>query len=117
MMKLLTVLFFAFFLAGTAAAQAPAAEKGTYQYFFKARGLEEEIIALSDKQLEIMERLRDEEKSIYVRISEITVVRILPRKTITDPSFDPSKVEEKLYYVEQNVAEFGNAYENVISLQ
>jgi hypothetical protein len=44
-------------------------------------------------------------------------VRILPRKTITDPSFDPSKVEEKLYYVEQNVAEFGNAYENVISLQ
>lgn len=76
---------------------APA-KPGTYQFVFKDRAAEE-AIALSDLELIQLESLRDEASVKYIKYSEKTIIKLLPKQVVNNPSYTPST--EKIYIVEE----------------
>lgn len=60
--------------------------QGTYQFIYKDRAHDESIV-LTDAQLEHLETLRDDSKTIYVSFTESTTIKLPSRQAISDPAF------------------------------
>jgi hypothetical protein len=92
------------------------AATGTFQYVFKARSMEKEVI-LTDADLATIAIKRHEEKEIFVRYDENTLIKVLPKNVINNTGFDPTVTEEKLYYVELNMTQYSDIYKQAINLK
>lgn len=72
---------------------------GTYQFIYKDRTSDQSIV-LSDSQLEHLESLRDDSKTIYVSFSELTTIKLPSKQAITDPAFVP--LTNKIFIKEES---------------
>jgi hypothetical protein len=100
-------------------AQAPAPQSGdpvTYQYIFRSRDAEEDV-ALTSAQLSKLEQLRNNDKVIFVKVSERTIIKLLPRNVIMAPGFPTTPLEEKLYFVELDMNEYYDIYDQAVNLE
>lgn len=79
----------------TADAPAKKAAKGTYQVIIRISKVQP---VFSDEILIEVEKARDENEVKYLQLGENAKVKILPRKTISEPGFTPV---EEVVYVEQ----------------
>lgn len=93
-------------------------EKGTYQFLYMNRS-EEEKINLTSDQLDKLKNLRDQERDLYVRITEKTLIKLFSTNFITSAQFNPNNYLDNLYYMEINPEDFGgiNIFEQAVNLK
>jgi hypothetical protein len=116
MRYLLTALLFLALYSSGSAQSANYATPGTYQFLFFDRTSEEQV-TLTRAELKQLELLRHAEATIFVRISEKTLVKLLPGSQINATGFDPSQVEEKIYFRELDMETYHDVYRQAIKLK
>lgn len=89
---------------------------GTYQYVFRAHGMEEDPI-LSDNDLVAIEQLRHSDKEIFAKLNEVTLIKILPQSVISASGFSASEIQEKLYFIELNMETYSDIYKQAVNLK
>lgn len=110
------ILFLAIALSGFAQAPDTAEDPKTFQYVFRSRDAEE-AITLTSEQLTKLEQYRHSDKEVFVRVSEKTLIKLLPTNVITAPGFPASPIEEKLYFVELDMNLYYDIYKQAINLE